>query len=105
MTPRRVDPPAQGTLEPIERASRDELASLQLTRLQWSVRHAYDSVRPFRAKCDAAGAHPDDLRSLTDLARFPWTAKQDLREAYPFGLFAVPLSRVVRIHASSGTAR
>src|SRR5262252_9783948 len=89
--------------EPIERASRHELESLQLARLQWSVRHAYDNVRPFRAKCDAAGAHPDDLRSLADLARFPFTTKQDLREGYPFGLFAVPRTQVVRLHASSGT--
>ena len=90
-------------LEAIERASRDELESLQLARLKWSVRHTYDNVRPYRAKCDAVGAHPDDLRSLTDLARFPFTTKQDLRDGYPFGLFAVPRSRVVRVHASSGT--
>jgi phenylacetate-CoA ligase len=90
-------------LDPIERASRDELESLQLARLKWSVRHTYDHVRPFRAKCEAAGAHPDDLRSAADLARFPFTTKKDLRDAYPFGLFAVPRSQVVRVHASSGT--
>ena len=90
-------------LEPIERGSRDELESLQLTRLKWSVRHAYDNVQPYRAKCAAVGAHPDDLRSLSDLARFPFTTKQDLRDGYPFGLFAVPRSHVVRVHASSGT--
>jgi len=90
-------------LDPIERASRDELESLQLARLKWSVRHTYDNVRPFRAKCEAAGTHPDDLRSAADLARFPFTTKKDLRDAYPFGLFAVPRSQVVRVHASSGT--
>jgi phenylacetate-CoA ligase len=90
-------------LEPIETASRDELESLQFERLRWSVRHAYDHVPPFRVKCEVIGAHPDDLRSLADLARFPFTTKQDLREAYPFGLFAVPRERVVRVHASSGT--
>ena len=94
---------SQADLEPIERASRDELANLQLERLTWSVRHAYDNVAPFRSKCEAAGAHPDDLRSLADLARFPFTTKQDLRDGYPFGLFAVPRERVVRVHASSGT--
>jgi len=90
-------------LEPIERASRDELERLQVERLKWSVRHAYDHVASYRQKCDAAGAHPDDLRALADLARFPFTTKQDLREGYPFGLFAVPRSQVVRVHASSGT--
>jgi phenylacetate-coenzyme A ligase PaaK-like adenylate-forming protein len=90
-------------LEPIEQASRDELESLQLERLQWSVRHAYDHVAHYRQKCIAVGAHPDDLRSLSDLARFPFTTKQDLREGYPFGLFAVPRTQVVRLHASSGT--
>ena len=91
------------SVEPIERASRDELESLQLARLKWSIRHAYDHVAPYRTKCDAAGAHPDDLRLLSDLARFPFTTKQDLRDGYPFGLFAVPRSQVVRVHASSGT--
>jgi phenylacetate-CoA ligase len=83
-------------LEPIERASRDELESLQLARLKWSLRHAYDNVQPYRAKCDTVGAHPDDVRSLADLARFPFTTKQDLRDGYPFGSFAVPrLSEVI----------
>jgi len=91
------------SLEPIEQASRDELAQLQLSRLRWSVRHTYDHVHPYREKCVAAGAHPDDLQSLEDLARFPFTTKDDLRRAYPFGLFAVPRQQVVRIHASSGT--
>ena len=97
---RRSLPP---TLEPIERASRDELAALQLERLGWSLRHTYEHVQPYRTKCDAAGVHPNDLRSLADLVRFPFTTKQDLRDAYPFGLFAVPREQVVRIHASSGT--
>jgi phenylacetate-CoA ligase len=99
--PRR--PRAAADLEPIERASRDELHSLQLDRLKWSVRHAYDHVPAYRAKCVAAGAHPDDLHAFSDLARFPFTTKQDLRDGYPFGLFAVPRTDVVRVHASSGT--
>jgi len=90
-------------LEPIERASRDELECLQLERLKWSVRHAYDHVPQYQKKCTAVGAHPDDLRTLADLARFPFTTKQDLRDGYPFGLFAVPRTQVVRVHASSGT--
>lgn len=90
-------------LEPIETASRDEIAALQLSRLQWSLRHAYDNVRAYRAKFDAAGVHPDDLRTLADLAGFPFTTKQDLRDNYPFGMFAVPRENIVRIHASSGT--
>jgi len=94
-------PPAE--LEPIERASEDELRALQLKRLEWSVRHTYDHVAPYREKCALAGAHPDDLKSLADLARFPFTVKDDLRVHYPFGLFAVPRSQVVRLHASSGT--
>ncbi|MEV0715496.1 phenylacetate--CoA ligase PaaK [Asanoa sp. NPDC050611] len=90
-------------LEPIERASVDELRSLQLERLQWSVRHAYDNVPHYRSTFDAAGVHPDDLKTLDDLARFPTTAKDDLRANYPFGMFAVPREQVVRVHASSGT--
>jgi phenylacetate-CoA ligase len=89
--------------EPIERASEDELRALQLTRLKWSLRHAYDHVAPYRLKCQRAGVHPEELRSLADLARFPFTVKDDLRENYPFGMFAVPRSAVVRLHASSGT--
>jgi phenylacetate-CoA ligase len=95
--------PLPGELDPIETASRDEIAALQLARLRWSLRHAYDNVPHYRARFDAAGAHPDDLRRLEDLARFPLTTKADLRATYPFGLFAVPRERVVRIHASSGT--
>ncbi|TSE28259.1 Phenylacetate-coenzyme A ligase [Tepidimonas thermarum] len=98
-----VKTPRPGDLEPIETASRDELAALQLERLKWSVRHAYDNVPHYRAKFDAAGVHPDDLKTLADLAKFPFTTKADLRDNYPFGMFAVPRERVVRIHASSGT--
>ncbi len=90
-------------LEPIEQASRDEIAALQLDRLRWSLRHAYDNVAAYRKKFEAAGVRPDDLRQLSDLARFPFTTKQDLREHYPFGMFAVPQENIVRIHASSGT--
>lgn len=95
--------PGPGDLEPIEQASVDELRSLQLERLQWSVRHAYANVAPYRAKCEAAGVLPDDLQQLEDLAKFPFTVKDDLRQAYPFGMFAVPQDQVVRVHASSGT--
>jgi len=89
--------------EPIEHASIDELRALQLERLKWSVGHAYRNVAGFRTKCQAMQIHPDDLRGFSDLARFPFTTKQDLRDAYPFGSFAVPREQVVRIHASSGT--
>src|SRR6195952_5628459 len=95
--------PQAGDLEPIERASRDELQALQLERLRWSLRHAYDNVAHYRAAFDAAGVHPDDLKTLADLSRFPFTDKKTLRDNYPFGLFAVPREKVVRIHASSGT--
>jgi len=100
MTKRRE---AGGTLDAIERASRDELESLQLQRLKWSIRHAYDRVAQYRGRCAAVGVHPDDLRTLADLGRFPFTVKDDLRQGYPFGLFAVPRTEVARIHASSGT--
>jgi len=90
-------------LDAIETASRDEISALQLRRLQWSVRHSYDNVAHFRAKCEARGVHPDDLKTLADLAQFPFTTKLDLRDNYPFGLFAVPRDQVVRVHASSGT--
>jgi len=95
--------PGPGDLEPIERASLDELCALQLERLRWSLQHAYDNVPHYRKKFDAKGVRPDDLRSLDDLAKFPFTTKQDLRENYPFGLFAVPREQVARVHASSGT--
>jgi phenylacetate-CoA ligase len=95
--------PQPGELEPIETASRDEVAALQLSRLKWSLKHAYDNVDHYRRKFDAAGAHPDDLKQLSDLAKFPFSTKQDLRENYPFKMFAVPREKVVRVHASSGT--
>jgi len=94
---------AQAELEPIERASTDELRALQLERLQWSLRHAYDNVGHYRESFDAAGAHPSDLQRFEDLARFPFLTKQDFRVQYPFGLFAVPQAQIARIHASSGT--
>ena len=90
-------------LDPIEKASIDELRALQLERLKWSLAHAYDNVEHYRRKFDAAGAKPSDVKSLEDLAKFPFTTKADLRETYPFGMFAVPMDQVVRIHASSGT--
>jgi phenylacetate-CoA ligase len=90
-------------LEAIEKATPQELRGLQLERLRWSLSHAYDNVPRYRQKFDAAGVKPADCRSLEDLARFPFTAKADLRETYPFGMFAVPMDRIVRIHASSGT--
>ena len=90
-------------LEAIEKASRDEISALQLQRLQWSVRHTYDNVEPYRKKCQEKGVHPDDLKRLEDLALFPFMTKTDLRDNYPFGLFAVPRGKVARLHASSGT--
>jgi len=90
-------------LEPIEKASRRKLAALQLGRLKWSLRHAYEKVPHYRKKFDAAGVKPKDLKTLADLAKFPFTTKADLRQNYPFGMFAVPMDKIVRIHASSGT--
>ncbi len=98
-----VKQPQPGDLEPIERASRDELAALQLARLKWTLEHAYANVPHYRKKLDQAGVRPEDLKTLADLARFPFTTKADLRDNYPFGMFAVPRAQVVRIHASSGT--
>jgi phenylacetate-CoA ligase len=95
--------PSPGELEPIERASRDELQALQLERLKWSLQHAYDNVPHYRKAFDEAGVHPGDLQTLADLAKFPFTEKKTLRDNYPFGLFAVPREQVVRVHASSGT--
>ncbi|MGW8394571.1 phenylacetate--CoA ligase PaaK [Pseudoduganella sp. HUAS MS19] len=95
--------PAPSDLEPIERASRDELQALQLERLKWSLMHAYENVPHYRKAFDEKGVHPNDLKSLSDLARFPFTDKKTLRDNYPFGLFAVPREKVVRVHASSGT--
>jgi len=97
LTPRRED------LEPIEIASRDEIAALQLDRMKWSLRHAYDNVPFYKDSFDKAGVHPDDLHSLEDLRKFPFTVKQDLRDNYPFGMFAVPREQIARVHASSGT--
>ena len=91
------------TLEPIEKASVDELRALQLKRLKASLMHAYDNSLVYRAKFDAAGVHPDDCQSLSDLAKFPFTTKADLRDSYPFGMFAVARDKLARIHASSGT--
>ncbi len=90
-------------LEPIETASRDELQALQLTRMKAQLHHAYANVAQYKKKFDAAGVHPDDLKSLADLAKFPFTTKADLRDTYPFGMFAVPMDQIARIHASSGT--
>jgi len=90
-------------LDPIEKASVDELRALQLERLKWSLKHAYEHSPVYKAKFDAAGVHPDDCKTLADLAKFPFTTKKDLRDNYPFGMFAVPREQVVRIHASSGT--
>ena len=95
--------PDRLTLEAIEIASRDEIEALQLSRLKWSLAHAYHNVPHVNAAFKAAGVHPDDLHSLGDIARFPFTTKADLRANYPFGLFAVPREKVVRLHASSGT--
>ncbi|MGW9479900.1 phenylacetate--CoA ligase PaaK [Saccharomonospora azurea] len=95
--------PATETLSPAERMGTDELRALQLERLQWTLQHAYLNVPFYRRKFDEAGVHPDDCRELADLAKFPFTTKHDLRENYPYGMFAVPRDRVRRIHASSGT--
>ena len=97
LTPQRAD------LEHIEKASRDEIAALQLERMRISLSHAYDNVPHYRKAFESKGVHPDDLVSLEDLAKFPFTTKADLRDNYPFGMFAVPREQVVRVHASSGT--
>ena len=90
-------------LDEAERASRDEIMALQTKRLAWSLRHAYDNVAHYKKAFDAAGVHPSDFRQLPDLAKFPFTAKTDLRDNYPFNMFAVPREKLVRVHASSGT--
>ena len=95
--------PEPSELDRYELASSGDLRAWQLTQLTWSLRHAYNNVPHYRAKFDAVGVHPNDLKSLDDLAKFPFTAKADLRENYPFGMFAVPEQCVARIHASSGT--
>ena len=95
--------PDRTTLDPIEIASRDEIQALQLERMKWSLNHAYSNVDMYRRRFDEAGVHPDDLKSLSDLSKFPFTYKTDLRDHYPFGLFAVPQDQILRVHASSGT--
>jgi phenylacetate-CoA ligase len=108
-TEHRVEPgrlgaaPGAALLDPAERMSVDELRAVQLERLRWSLQHAYDNVPHYRRAFDAAGVHPDDCRDLADLVRYPTTSKGDLRENYPFGMFAVPREQVRRVHASSGT--
>ena len=94
---------ADENVEPIERASLDELRALQLDRLTWSLRHAYRNVAHYKTAFDAAGVHPDDVRDLADLAKLPFTTKETLRQQFPYGMFAVPRDQVVRVHASSGT--
>lgn len=95
--------PDRATLEPIEIASRDEIQALQLQRMQWSLRHAYENVSMYKKRFDEKGVHPDDLKSLKDLSKFPFTVKDDLRDHYPFGMFAVPMEKIRKVHASSGT--
>ncbi|HEY1309537.1 MAG TPA: phenylacetate--CoA ligase PaaK [Pseudolabrys sp.] len=97
LTPRRE------SFDPIEIASRDEIAALQLDRLKWSLDHAYKNVGHYKKAFDQAGVHPGDLKTLDDLRKFPFTAKDDLRRHYPFGMFAIPREQVIRVHASSGT--
>ena len=95
--------PDRHSLDPIEIASRDEIVALQFKRLQWTVAHAYENVALYKRKFDAAGVHPDDLKAPKDIAKFPFTTKEDLRQSYPFEMMAVPMDKVARIHASSGT--
>ncbi|MCC0020091.1 MAG: phenylacetate--CoA ligase [Nitratireductor sp.] len=95
--------PDRASLDAIEIASRDEIGALQLERMKWSLMHAYENVPHYRKAFDDKGVHPGDLKTLSDLAKFPFTVKQDLRANYPFGMFAVPRDRIARIHASSGT--
>ena len=95
--------PNKNDLDPIEIASLDEIQALQLKRMQWSLQHAYNNVPMYKQRFDEAGVHPDDLKSLSDLAIFPFTEKDDLRQNYPFGMFAVPREEIIRLHASSGT--
>jgi len=103
LTTTRLHAPSHDELDPEERMSRDEIAALQLVRLQQTVRHAYANVPLYTRKFDAVGVHPDDIRTLDDVALLPFTTKDDLRQSYPFGMFAVPMNRVARIHTSSGT--
>ncbi|HUB94801.1 MAG TPA: phenylacetate--CoA ligase PaaK [Stellaceae bacterium] len=103
MGKRGTHAPAPADLEPVEKASRDALAALQRERLRWSLHHAYANVPHYRRAFDEAQVHPDDLKQLDDIRRFPLTSKDDLRANYPFGMFAVPREEIVRVHASSGT--
>src|ERR1051325_11141772 len=96
---RRNDP----VLDDAERASRDEIIALQTKRMAWTLAHAYGNVAHYKKAFDAKGVHPSDFRELSDLAKFPFTVKTDLRDNYPFGMFAVPREKLVRVHASSGT--
>jgi phenylacetate-CoA ligase len=98
-----VAPPERSALDPIEIASRDEIAALQLQRLKATLQHAHRHVARFRDACAESGVRPEDLRDLADLAKFPFTTKEDLRRSYPFGMFAVPREKLLRLHASSGT--
>lgn len=95
--------PAKDSLDPMEIASRDEISALQLKRMKWTLAHAYENVPHYKKAFDDAGLHPDDLKSLSDLSKFPFTVKQDLRDNYPFNMFAVPRAQIARVHASSGT--
>ncbi|MDR6772086.1 phenylacetate--CoA ligase PaaK [Azospirillum sp. BE72] len=103
MTDTGVNQGAKAGMDRYEFASRDEILGMQTERLAWSLRHSYANVESFRAKCEAKGVHPDDFKELKDLALFPFTVKDDLRRAYPYGMFAVPMEDIVRVHASSGT--
>ncbi|MFP5517450.1 MAG: phenylacetate--CoA ligase PaaK [Alphaproteobacteria bacterium] len=103
MTDATVSNGAKAGMDRYEFASRDEIVAMQTERLAWSLRHSYANVDSFRAKCEAKGVHPDDFKELKDLALFPFTVKDDLRRAYPYGMFAVPMEDIVRVHASSGT--
>src|SRR4051812_12609417 len=93
----------QAEMDTAERASRDEITALQTKRMAWTLAHAYDNVAHYRKAFDSAGVHPKDFRQLSDLRHFPFTVKTDLRDNYPFNMFAVPREKLVCIHASSGT--
>jgi phenylacetate-CoA ligase len=95
--------PRRDTFDPIEIASRDEISALQLKRLKWTLAHVYKNVAHYKSTFDKAGVHPDDLKTLADLRKFPFTTKAELRDNYPFGLMAMPRDQLLRIHASSGT--
>src|ERR1700710_1505752 len=96
-------PTGGAVLDDAERASRDEIVALQTRRMAWTLTHAYSNVAHYRKAFDASGIHPSDFRRLSDLSKFPFTVKTDLRDNYPFNMFAVPREKLVRVHASSGT--